>query len=176
MRSRTICHENNCSILVSMLASRSQIIRMLKRDEPNMEDSAFLPKLVAYCSTEAHSCVEKAAMISLVKLRVIEPDERCCLRGASLEAAITQDIANDLVPFYVATTLGTTGSCAFDNLVEIGQVCKRYSPFTLLHLSGTSLHPDIFESTSFIRYPRTGTFQRLFSINHTFSQLQFIKF
>lgn len=71
-------------ILVSMLAARAQAIRNLKKDYPDMEDSAFLPRLVAYCSQEAHSCVEKAAMICLVKLRILEPDERCSLRGATL--------------------------------------------------------------------------------------------
>jgi hypothetical protein len=30
-----------------------------------------------------------------------------------------------LVPFCVVVTLGTTNSCAFDNLLEIGPVCER---------------------------------------------------
>ena len=72
-------------ILVSMLAARAQAIKNLKKENPDTEDSAFLPKLVAYCSQEAHSCVEKAAMISLVKLRILEPDDRCSLRGSTLQ-------------------------------------------------------------------------------------------
>jgi hypothetical protein len=67
-----------------MLAARAQAIKNLKKQNPDMEDSAFLPRLVAYCSQEAHSCVEKAAMISLVKLRILEPDDRCSLRGSTL--------------------------------------------------------------------------------------------
>ena len=39
---------------------------------------------MAYCSKEAHSCVEKAAMIGFVKLRILEPDENCSLRGYTL--------------------------------------------------------------------------------------------
>ena len=31
-----------------------------------------------------------------------------------------EDIQNGLHPFFVSTTLGTTGCCAFDNLQEIG--------------------------------------------------------
>ncbi|KAJ8679591.1 hypothetical protein QAD02_015378 [Eretmocerus hayati] len=119
-------------ILVTMLAARAQAIRALRQQAPHMEDSAFLPRLVAYCSTEAHSCVEKAAMICLVKLRVLEPDDRCCLRGHTLEAALAEDVAQGLVPFFVSTTLGTTGCCAFDKLQEIGPVCKRY-PGIWLH-------------------------------------------
>ncbi|XP_034950094.1 tyrosine decarboxylase-like [Chelonus insularis] len=111
-------------ILVTMLAARTQAINLLKKQDPSTEDSAFLPRLVAYCSTESHSCVEKAAMICLVKLRVLAPDDRCCLRGSTLEIAIKDDIKRGLVPFFVSTTLGSTGCCSFDNLVEIGAVCK----------------------------------------------------
>ena len=71
-------------ILVSMLAARAQAIKNLKKGNPDTEDSTFLPRLVAYCSQEAHSCVEKAAMISLVKLHILEPDDRCSLRGSTL--------------------------------------------------------------------------------------------
>ena len=84
------------------------------------EEGALLSKLMAYCSKEAHSCVEKAAMIGFVKLRILEPDQNCSLRGLSLRRAMEEDIQNGLYPFFVSTTLGTTGCCAFDNLQEIG--------------------------------------------------------
>ena len=48
------------------------------------EEGALLSKLMAYCSKEAHSCVEKAAMIGFVKLRILEPDQNCSLRGHTL--------------------------------------------------------------------------------------------
>ena len=34
--------------------------------------------------------------------------------------AMEEDMQNGLYPFFVSTTLGTTGCCAFDNLQEIG--------------------------------------------------------
>ncbi|KZC13244.1 Aromatic-L-amino-acid decarboxylase [Dufourea novaeangliae] len=55
--------------------------------------------------------------------------------AARTQAIRTEDVANGLVPFFVSTTLGTTGSCAFDNLVEIGPVCKLY-PNIWLHVDG----------------------------------------
>ncbi|XP_066997953.1 aromatic-L-amino-acid decarboxylase [Anabrus simplex] len=122
-------------ILVSMLAARNQAIKYLKEEEPDVEDSAFLPRLVAYCSQEAHSCVEKAAMICLVKLRILEPDENCSLRGSTLEKAMEDDVAKGLVPFFVSCTLGTTASCSFDNLLEIGPVCKQW-PTVWMHVDG----------------------------------------
>lgn len=40
--------------------------------------------------------------------------------------AIESDTAEGYVPFFVSTTLGTTACCSFDNLREIGPVCKKY--------------------------------------------------
>ena len=53
-----------------------------------------------------------------------------------------EDIANGLHPFFVSTTLGTTGCCAFDNLEEIGPVCDEV---------GAWLHVDAaYAGNSFI--------------------------
>jgi aromatic-L-amino-acid decarboxylase len=68
-----------------MLAARAQAIRKQKQQHPFVEEGVLLSKLMAYCSKEAHSCVEKAAMICFVKLRILEPDDKCSLRGATLQ-------------------------------------------------------------------------------------------
>ncbi|KAJ8912635.1 hypothetical protein NQ315_015147 [Exocentrus adspersus] len=120
-------------VLVSMLAARNQAIQYLKRNKPHVEDNVFLPKLVGYCSREAHSCVEKAAKILLVKLRILEPDENGSLRKETLLEAMEKDKANGMVPFFVSTILGSTSSCSFDNLQEIGPICKA-EPCTWLHV------------------------------------------
>lgn len=62
----------------------AQAIRILKQKHPFIEEGHLLSKLMAYCSREAHSSVEKAAMISFVKLRILEPDEKSSLRGDTL--------------------------------------------------------------------------------------------
>ena len=109
------------TVLDCLLAARAQAIRTLKaKYGDEFEETTLLSKLMAYCSKEAHSCVEKAAMIGFVKLRILEPDQNCSLRGLSLRRAMEEDIQNGLYPFFVSTTLGTTGCCAFDNLQEIG--------------------------------------------------------
>lgn len=122
-------------ILVSMLAARNQAIHLLKKSSPNTDDSAFLPRLVAYCSKESHSCVEKAAMILLVKLRILEPDDDCSLRGNTLLEAMKEDEENGLFPFFVSTTLGSTACCSFDKLTEIGPICRN-KPSVWLHVDG----------------------------------------
>lgn len=37
-----------------------------------------------------------------------------------------KDVADGLIPFYIVATLGTTNSCAFDRLDEIGVVGNDY--------------------------------------------------
>ncbi|ELT90037.1 hypothetical protein CAPTEDRAFT_30301, partial [Capitella teleta] len=50
---------------------------------------------------QAHSSVEKADLISLVKLRLLPTDEDLSQRGDTLGNAINEDRENGLVPFYV---------------------------------------------------------------------------
>ena len=74
---------------------------------------------------KSHSCVEKAAMISMVKIRLLECDRDFSLRGETLDKAVKEDIAKGLIPFYVCGTFGTTGCCSFDNILELGEVCQN---------------------------------------------------
>ncbi|EDW01993.1 tyrosine decarboxylase [Drosophila grimshawi] len=120
-------------VLVTMLAARAQALKRLKAQHPFVEEGHLLSKLMAYCSKEAHSCVEKAAMICFVKLRILEPDENASLRGQTIGEAMEEDELQGLVPFFVSTTLGTTGSCSFDNLPEIGSQLKKF-PCVWLHV------------------------------------------
>ncbi|XP_045623400.1 aromatic-L-amino-acid decarboxylase [Procambarus clarkii] len=121
-------------VLVSLLAARAHTIRQLKKQHPFVEEGVLLSKMMAYCSKEAHSCVEKAAMMAFVKLRILEPDENQCLRGSTLQQVMEEDRAMGLIPFYVETTLGTTSCCSFDNIAEIGPVCEEYGVW--LHVDG----------------------------------------
>ncbi|XP_031616501.1 histidine decarboxylase isoform X2 [Contarinia nasturtii] len=114
------------STLVCLLAGRTQAIRRFHERTPGLQDSEINARLVAYCSDQAHSSVEKAALIGLVRMRFIESDENLALRGAALEEAIKDDIKLGLIPFWVCATLGTTGACAFDNLNEIGDICMEH--------------------------------------------------
>lgn len=99
-------------ILVTMIAARDRAIKKLKDDKKDHE-SVYLPQLVAYSSKEAHSCVEKAAKMAIIQLRVLEPDSHCSFRGETLEKAIEKDVANGLTPCFVVGTLGTTSQCEY---------------------------------------------------------------
>lgn len=116
-----------------MLAARSEAVKRLRKMYPSVEEGHLLSKLIAYCSREAHSCVEKDAMIAFVKIRILGADENGSLNANSLIEAMEADTNDGLMPFFVSTTLGTTGSCSFDNLDEIGNALKKF-PDVWLHV------------------------------------------
>ncbi|XP_060823209.1 histidine decarboxylase isoform X1 [Bombus pascuorum] len=111
--------------LVCLLAARTRAIRDVQQNEPDRFPAEINSRLVAYCSDQAHSSVEKAGLIGLVRMKYIESDNELSMRGEALLEAITHDRAAGLLPFFVCATLGTTGACAFDNLKEVGLVCEQ---------------------------------------------------
>uniref|UniRef100_A0A8D3DRB7 Histidine decarboxylase n=1 Tax=Scophthalmus maximus TaxID=52904 RepID=A0A8D3DRB7_SCOMX len=114
------------STLVALLAARKDKILQLRAElDQDVDDSALNTRLVAYASDQAHSSVEKAGLISLVKIRFLPTDEQLSLRGDTLKLAIQEDRRMGLVPFMLCATLGTTGVCAFDKLSELGPVCTE---------------------------------------------------
>ena len=87
-------------------------------------------RLVAYTSNQAHSSLEKAAMVSGIgveNLRLIEVDERFAMRPEALANGIEQDRQAGLVPFFVSATVGTTSSNGLDPLPEIGAICRDHN-------------------------------------------------
>ena len=83
-----------------------------------------------YCSSEAHSSVEKAVKIAgigknnLVKIGL---DDSYRMKPALLEEAIRDDINKGLKPVCVVAALGTTGSTAVDPLDDIAAICQKHN-------------------------------------------------
>ncbi|KAG0426928.1 hypothetical protein HPB47_025995 [Ixodes persulcatus] len=115
------------STFVSLLAARSEVLHCMRNEYPDMDDADVNGRLVAYCSDQAHSSVEKAGLMGLVKMHYVESDDNLSMRGHQLKEAMERDRQDGLIPFYVCATLGTTGACAFDNLQEIGEICAEGS-------------------------------------------------
>ena len=85
-------------------------------------------KLVGYTSNQAHSSVEKAAMIAgigLENLRLIDVDDSFAMRSDLLQNQIQKDLSSGLKPFFVCATVGTTSSNAVDPLPQIGAICRQ---------------------------------------------------
>ena len=83
------------------MAGRTRGIQKFHEHTPGFQDAEINARLVGYCSDQAHSSVEKAALIGLVRMRFIEVDENLSMRGKPLRSAIEEDIKNGLIPFWV---------------------------------------------------------------------------
>lgn len=87
------------------------------------------PALVVYHSAQAHSSVEKAALLAgfgKVNLRAIATDDRFALRPAALREAIERDLAAGLRPCAIVATSGTTNTTAFDPIGDIAQLAEQF--------------------------------------------------
>lgn len=85
-------------------------------------------KLRIYASTEAHSSIDKAAIVAglgRAGLRRIPADDDHRMRPEALAAAIGEDRAAGWTPFCVVATLGTTSSTSVDPCKAIAAICRR---------------------------------------------------
>jgi aromatic-L-amino-acid decarboxylase len=113
--------------------------------------------LVAYTSRQAHSSIVKAAMVTGIArdgverdgvvggppagvglgeaggVRLIDTDAQGRIAAADLARAMAADRAAGRRPFFVAATLGTTGTGAVDDLTAVADTCEPH---------GAWLHAD----------------------------------
>jgi aromatic-L-amino-acid decarboxylase len=108
--------------LTAMLAARERATGYTNREQGND------PRLVAYASNQAHSSLQKAAMIAGIgaqNLRLVDVDESFAMRPKDLAIKIQDDRRAGLLPFFVSATVGTTSSNAIDPLPQIGVICQE---------------------------------------------------
>lgn len=87
-----------------------------------------IPAMRLYCSEEAHSSVEKAAIVLGIGrqgVRKIPTDDHFRMAPAELTAAIRSDREAGRLPFCVVATIGTTSSTSIDPLPAIGEICRH---------------------------------------------------
>uniref|UniRef100_A0A0X3P1L0 Aromatic-L-amino-acid decarboxylase n=1 Tax=Schistocephalus solidus TaxID=70667 RepID=A0A0X3P1L0_SCHSO len=114
------------STFVSLLAARNVALEKYLRLHPKSSKFEILEKLVGYHSDQAHASVERAGLLSLLRFRALPCNQKFELDGQTLRRAVEEDVANGLIPFYCAATLGTTATCSYDRLPEIGPICQEY--------------------------------------------------
>jgi aromatic-L-amino-acid/L-tryptophan decarboxylase len=96
-----------------------------------------MPKLRLYTSEEAHSSIEKGAMILGIgqeNVRKIETDTQFRMLPSALVQAVRSDIAEGWRPFCVVATVGTTSTTSIDPIAEIAPICRDYGLW--LHVDG----------------------------------------
>jgi aromatic-L-amino-acid/L-tryptophan decarboxylase len=83
--------------------------------------------LTIYFSSQAHSSVEKAALLAgfgRENLRMIAVDANFDMKADALAAAIRADRAAGREPCAIVATCGSTATTAFDPLAEIAQIAR----------------------------------------------------
>lgn len=115
------------SSLTSILAARHVLPGLDARRE-GLSGREGLGRLRLYCSTEAHSSIERAAIVAGVGLsgvRRVPADSEYRMRPDALASAIAEDRAAGWWPFCVVATLGTTSSTSVDPADAIAEICER---------------------------------------------------
>jgi aromatic-L-amino-acid decarboxylase len=84
---------------------------------------------VVYASDQAHSSVEKAALLAgfgKAHLRLVATDGDNALRLDLLDAAIRRDLEAGLRPAALVATTGTTGTTALDPVAGMADLAERH--------------------------------------------------
>jgi len=115
------------SSMISLAAARERAADLDIRRR-GMAGRRDLPPLTLYCSDQAHSSIDKAAVtlgFGLDNLRRIETDRDYRMRIDALEQAIAADKAAGRRPVAVVATYGTTSTTSIDPVREIAAIAKR---------------------------------------------------
>jgi aromatic-L-amino-acid/L-tryptophan decarboxylase len=115
------------STLHALAAAREVAVPAVRQQ--GLPGRAEIGKLRVYCSEEAHSSVDKAAILlglghdSVCRITV---DDRFGIRPDLLRAAIAQDRASGVAPVAVVATLGTTSTTSVDPVGAIAGICREH--------------------------------------------------
>jgi aromatic-L-amino-acid decarboxylase len=119
--------------VTALVAARERIVRRklggMPEGEERMDAAADIRgKLVALGSEHAHSSTQKAAMIAGVRYRSVSAsrEDNYSVTADSLRKTIEACRAKGLEPFYFTLTLGSTGTCAIDDLAGISALSAAY--------------------------------------------------
>lgn len=124
------------SSLYAIAAAREAVPGLRVREE-GLAGRPDVPRLRLYCSEQAHSSIEKAAItlgLGLAGVRKIPTDTEFRMDAAALAAAIAEDRRVGWQPFCVVATVGTTSTTSVDPVPEIAAICRQEGLW--LHVDG----------------------------------------
>jgi len=121
-----VINDTASSSTLYALAAARELQPDLKLREEGLPGRPEVPRLRIYCSEEAHSSVDKAAItlgLGLSGIRHIPTDDQYRMDARALRAAIAEDKRNGVRPLAVVATIGTTSTTAIDPVNEIADIC-----------------------------------------------------
>jgi aromatic-L-amino-acid decarboxylase len=120
-------------VVTAVVAARERFIRRRLADMPEGEEkldkaAEMRGKLVALGSEHAHSSTQKAAIIAGTRFRTVPAPREDGFRvtASALRKTIEECKAKGLEPFYFTATLGSTATCAIDDLEGIAALAQEY--------------------------------------------------
>jgi aromatic-L-amino-acid decarboxylase len=123
----TIADTASSNTLYALAAAR-ELHPELRIREQGMAAREDLPRVLIYCSEEAHSSVDKAVMtlgFGQIALRKIRTDDRLRMDANVLAETVESDRKSGAVPLAVVATVGTTSTTAIDPVPVIAGICER---------------------------------------------------
>jgi aromatic-L-amino-acid/L-tryptophan decarboxylase len=123
-----VINDTASSSTLNALAAARESLGDLRIRELGMAGRPDLPALRVYCSEEAHSSVDKAALtlgLGMRSIRRIATDADLRMDPAALAHAIAEDRAAGIRPVAVVATVGTTSTTAIDPVPAIADICER---------------------------------------------------
>jgi aromatic-L-amino-acid decarboxylase len=119
--------------ITALIVARNTVIANAKKAGVYAADG----KLTAYCSSETHNCVNKAAEVIGIggeQLRKIPVNANYEIDVQALQDQIDADRANGYVPFCIVGNAGTVNTGAIDPLNELLKIARKEKIW--LHVDG----------------------------------------
>ncbi len=123
----TINDTASSSTLYALAAAR-EALQGLQIRRLGLAGREGVPRLRLYASEEAHSSVDKAAIVLGIGqegVRKIPTDSAFRLDPAALARAIAEDRQRGWLPFAVVAVVGTTSTTSVDPVPAIAEICER---------------------------------------------------
>ncbi|KAH7977422.1 hypothetical protein HPB49_001480 [Dermacentor silvarum] len=84
--------------LTAVLAAKTKLTTFLLQQNPSLRPCQVWDKLVVYASCQAHSSVERAALLASVRFHVLNTDDKLAVRGPTLRAVVQEDRRLGFIP------------------------------------------------------------------------------
>jgi aromatic-L-amino-acid/L-tryptophan decarboxylase len=137
-------HINDTASISSLLALAAARQRLPGLDirTRGLAGRPEVPPLTVYASEQAHSSIDKAALLLGLgheNVRRIATDDAFRMSVPALEEAVARDRAEGRLPMAVVATTGTTSTTSVDPVVPIADLCAREDLF--LHVDAAYAGP-----------------------------------
>lgn len=99
-----------------------------------------------YASKECHHTIQRSGGVLGIgrrAIKLIDCDSQCRMKIDALQAAIEQDLKNDILPMAIVANAGTTNTGAIDPLKDIGELAQHYGIW--FHVDGAYGLPGVLD-------------------------------